>query len=139
MYEKPLPVVDADTRQFWEAAREHRLLIRYCPDCGRYVYYPRAICPHCHSDRLEWREASGEGTIYSFTVSRRPAGPAFEDDVPYVVAIIELEEGPRMMSNVKTDDVEKVRIGERVLVAFEDVTDEITLPKFELEVDRGNV
>lgn len=138
MYEKPLPVVDADTRPFWEAAREHRLLIQHCPDCGRYVYYPRAICPHCHSDRLEWREASGEGTIYSFTVSRRPAGPAFEDDVPYVVAIIELEEGPRMMSNVKTDDVEKIRIGERVRVAFENVTDEIALPKFELEADRGD-
>jgi len=133
MYEKPLPVVDADTRPFWEAARRHRFLIQHCLSCERYVFYPRALCPHCHSDRLEWWEASGEGTIYSFTVSRRPAGPAFEDDVPYVVAIVELEEGPRMMSNVVVDDVGEVRIGEQVRVLFEDVTDEISLPKFELK------
>ena len=61
MYEKPLPVVDADTRPFWEAARRHRFLIQHCLSCERYVFYPRALCPHCHSDRLEWREASGEG------------------------------------------------------------------------------
>jgi uncharacterized OB-fold protein len=132
MYEKPLPVMDTDTRPFWEAAAEHRLLIQHCTNCDNFVFYPRALCPHCHSEGLEWREASGGGTIYSFTVSRLPAGPGFKDDVPYVVAIVELEEGPRMMSNVTVDDVGKVRIGERVRVCFEDVTDEITLPKFEL-------
>ena len=132
MYEKPLPVVDADTRPFWEAAAEHRLLIQHCTNCDNFVFYPRVLCPHCHSEGLEWREASGRGTIYSFTVSRRPASPGFKDDVPYVVAIVELEEGPRMMSNVRVDDVGRVRIGQRVRVVFEDVTNEITLPKFEL-------
>ncbi len=130
MYEKPLPVVDPESAPYWAALKERRLILKRCRDCGRHHFYPRALCPHCHSDALEWSDARGTGSIYSYTVARRPAGPAFKDDAPYVVAVVELDEGARMMTNIVTEDVESVRIGQRVAVAFEAVTDEITLPKF---------
>ncbi|MCW5635393.1 MAG: Zn-ribbon domain-containing OB-fold protein [Rubrivivax sp.] len=130
MYDKPLPVVDPESAPYWAALRERRLILKHCRDCGRHHFYPRALCPHCHSDALEWSDARGTGSIYSYTVARRPAGPAFKADAPYVVAVVELDEGARMMTNIVTDDVESVRIGQRVAVAYEAVTDEITLPKF---------
>ncbi len=129
-YQKPLPVIDPGSRPFWDAAHDHRLSIPFCLDCERYHFYPRELCPHCHSDRLEWRDVSGRGTIYTFTIARRPAGPAYADDVPYIIALIDLAEGPRMMTNVVAPDVEAVRIGDAVEVLFDDVTDEVTLPKF---------
>lgn len=129
-YEKPLPVVNAESRPFWEGCKAHKLVLQHCGDCGAWVYYPRALCTACHSERLAWEAASGEGTIYSFTVCHRPAGPAFKADAPYVVALIDLAEGPRLLSNIVTDDPDAVRIGQAVRVTFEDVTDEITLPKF---------
>ncbi len=131
-YDKPLPVIDPGTRPFWDAARDHRLSIPKCKSCGKYHFYPRELCPHCHSDDLEWTDISGLGEIYSFTIARRPAGPVYADDVPYVIAMIALDEGPRMMTNLIVDDVETVQIGDRVAVHFDDVTDEVTLPKFVL-------
>lgn len=130
MYDKPLPIIDPDTEPFWRASREHRLLVKYCVDCARAHFYPRELCPHCHSDAVEWRDAKGTGSIYSFTVARRPAGPAFQADAPYVVAIVQLDEGVRMMSNIIGCPPDEVRIGQRVTVSFEEVTPEITLPKF---------
>lgn len=129
---KPLPVIDADTRPFWDAACEGKLKIKSCDECGRAHFYPRALCPHCHSDRLDWIEAKGTGEIYTFTIARRGAGKAFEADAPYVVALIQLDEGPRMMSNVVTDDVESVRIGQRVRVVFAEAGEGVVLPKFAL-------
>lgn len=132
MYEKPLPVIDPGTEPFWNAARAHRLSIPRCRSCGRHHFYPRELCPHCHSDDIEWCDASGRGTVYSYTIARRPAGPAFAPDVPYVLALITLDEDVRMLTNIVTDDVEAVRIGSRVEVRFDDVTTEVTLPKFVL-------
>ncbi|SFE34328.1 Zn-ribbon domain-containing OB-fold protein [Blastococcus tunisiensis] len=128
---RPLPVVDADSAPFWAALRDRRLMVQWCGTCDRHVFYPRALCPHCHAELAEWVECSGSGTIHSYTVARRPAGPAFAADVPYVVVLVDLDEGVRMLSNLVTDDVDSVRIGARVAVRFEDVTDEITLPLFE--------
>ena len=132
MYDKPLPTVDPESAPYWSALKENRLILKHCRDCGRHHFYPRALCPHCHSDALEWSSARGTGSIYSFTVARRPAGPAFKADAPYVVAVIDLDEGARMMTNIVTDDVDAVRIGQRVAVQFDAVTDEVTLPKFRL-------
>jgi len=132
MYEKPLPVVDPESAPYWSALKDKRLILKHCRDCGRHHFYPRALCPHCHSDALEWSDARGTGSIYSFTVARRPAGPAFKADAPYVVAVIDLDEGARMMTNIVTDDVDAVRIGQRVAVQFDAVTDEVTLPRFRL-------
>lgn len=130
MNEKPRPLVDDDSRPYWEAAKEHRLCIPRCKACGTHIFYPRALCTACYSDDLEWVDISGAGEIYSYTISRRGSSPVFKDDAPYVVAVIQLAEGPRMLSNVLTDDVESVRVGQKVKVVFEDVDEELTLPKF---------
>lgn len=132
MYDKPLPIIDPDTAPYWKAAKAHRLLIKHCADCGKHHFYPRELCPYCHSDAVQWTEARGTGTIYSFTIARRPAGPAFKPDAPYVVAIVELDEGPRMMTNITGSPPGSIRIGQRVSVAYEDVSEEISLPKFAL-------
>ncbi|HRH87225.1 MAG TPA: Zn-ribbon domain-containing OB-fold protein [Rubrivivax sp.] len=132
MYDKPLPIVDPESAPYWSALKERRLILKHCRDCGRHHFYPRALCPHCHSDALEWSDSRGTGSIYSYTVARRPAGPAFKADAPYVVAVVDLDEGARMMTNLVTDDVESVRIGQRVAVHFDAVTDEVTLPRFKL-------
>ena len=131
-YEKPLPVVDTESRPFWDAAKEKRLVIPYCPDSGKYHFFPRALDPHSGSDNIQWREVSGRGTIHTYTVARRPAGPQFQADVPYVIAIVELDEGARMMTNIVGSDPAQIRIGQKVRVRFEEATAEITLPKFEL-------
>ena len=133
MYEKPLPVIDPDTAVYWKASTEHRLLIKRCADCKKLHFYPRELCPHCHSDAVDWVESKGLGSVYSFTIARRPAGPAFKPDAPYVVAIVELDEGPRMMTNITGSPVDSIRIGQRVRVAYEDVSEEVSLPKFVIE------
>lgn len=133
---RPLPVIDDDSAPFWAAARGRRLRVQRCTQCDRHVFYPRALCPHCHIELVDWVDCSGHGTIYSYTVARRPAGPAFADDVPYVVVLVDLDEGVRMLSNLITDDVESVRIGGRVVVRFEDIADGVTLPLFESAPDQ---
>ncbi len=131
-YTKPLPIVDPGSKPFWDAAREHRLLIPRCNACGKHHFYPRELCPHCFSEDLAWVDASGQGEIYSFTIARMPAGPVFAPDVPYVIAMIGLDEGPRMLTNLVVSDVDTVRIGDRVAVEYDDVTPEVTLPKFKV-------
>jgi uncharacterized OB-fold protein len=127
-YGKPLPHPSPTSGPFWEAARRHELTLQQCGACGKFIYYPRPLCPHCFSDRLEWKKVSGRGTVYSYTVARYSPTPAFKE-VPFVLAIVELDEGPRMTTNVVAPP-EQVRIGMPVTVAFEDVTPECTLVKF---------
>ena len=133
-YKKPLPQPSHESQPFWDAAKEHRLTYQRCTACGTRVFYPRDVCPGpmCFGvGTLEWVEASGKGWVYSFTISYQPAHPAFADDVPYVLAIIELDEGIRMNSNVVGIAPEDVKIGMRVEVVWDDVTPEFTLPKFQ--------
>ena len=132
MSERPIPVVDADSRTYWEAAGHHELKLPYCNSCECAFFYPRALCPTCHDDAIEWRTASGKGVIYSYTISRRPAGPGFKEKVPYIVALVDLDEGPRLLTNIITDNVEGIRIGQRVTVTYEKLNDEITLPLFQV-------
>lgn len=134
-YNKPLPLPDGDTRPFWEAAQEHRLVIQRCGDCQQPIFYPRSVCPHCMSDRITWVHASGRGTVYSYTVVHR-SPPAFQQEVPFVVALVELEEGVRMMTRIVGSPPQAVRIGAAVEVVFDDVTPEITLPKFRLAPEK---
>jgi len=129
-YKGPLPKPDKDSEVYWDAARRHELVLQQCRACERFRFYPRLVCPHCLSDQFEWRRASGRGVVYSFTVIHRPPFPAFRDHVPYVLALIDLEEGVRMMSNVVGCEPSEVRIGLPVEVTFADVTEEVTLPKF---------
>jgi uncharacterized OB-fold protein len=125
------PVIDGDSAPFWEAARAHQLRLQQCGACARFVYYPRALCPHCHATNLVWREVSGLGRIYSFTISRRAPSAEFEPTVPYVVALVQLDEGPRMLTNIVTDDVASVQCEDRVRVVFRDIGEDVVLPMFE--------
>lgn len=129
---KPVPKIDADSAAFWNGARDKHLVLPTCEDCGRSHYYPRAICPYCHSLRLTHKRMSGEGTIYSFTVQRQPAGAEFAPDVPYVVALVDTAEGPRLLSRIMNAAPESVTIGQRVRACFVEVTEDITLPCFEV-------
>lgn len=130
-YTKPLPEITNISRPFWDAAREHRLLIQRSKKTGKAVFYLRATSPYGPKDELEWVEASGKGTVYSYTVARRPTAPQWAGDVPYVLAIVELEEGARMTTNIVNCDPDTVRVGMAVRVVFDDVTREVTLVKFE--------
>jgi len=129
-YEGPLPKPDQDSEPYWEGTRRHELLLQQCSACRRFRFYPRSLCPFCFSDAFNWRAAAGRGSVYSFTVVHRAPFPSFRDKIPYVLALIELEEGVRMMSNVVDCDPAQVRIGMPVVVVFDAVTEEITLPKF---------
>ena len=129
-YNKPLPYIHEETRPFWEGAKKHELLLQKCRGCGKFYFYPRSICPHCLSDNTEWIKVSGRGKIYSFTVSHREGSPAFKPDVPYNIAIIELEEDVHMLSNIVECRNEDISIDMPVEVVFDDVTPEVTLPKF---------
>lgn len=128
----PLPVPNADSLPYWNAARECRLVIRKCTACGSMHFMPRYLCPVCWSDQLEWVDSRGTGSIHSFTIIRRAPVSAFAVRVPYVVALIDLDEGPRMMANVIGDDALSAHIGARVSVAFEDRGDGAMLPQFNL-------
>ena len=131
---KPLPVLTSEAKPFWDAAAQQKLVMQRCQDCGAYVWTPRPACFECGSERVEWTQLSGKGQVYSFTVIRqvvgRAASKAFEPDVPYVVAWIDLDEGPRMISNVIGCPVEDVKLGMKVAVVFEQQSPEVWLPKF---------
>ena len=127
----PMPVANADSAAYWNAARERRLLIRKCSACAALHFMPRHLCPVCWSDQLEWFDAKGTGSVHSFTIIRRAPMAAFAPRAPYVVALIELDEGPRMMANVIGDDALLVGIGDRVKVTFEDRGDGAMLPQFQ--------
>ena len=132
-YTKPLPEPGTVSKPFWEGAREHRLMLQRSKKTGKYVFYPRVVSPFAVKDELEWVEASGRGTVYSYTVARRPTGPQWSEDGPYVIAIVELAEGARMTANIIDCDVESVRIGMQVVAAYVDVTPEVTLVQFRPE------
>jgi uncharacterized OB-fold protein len=120
---------DSDSRAYWEGINADELRIQRCDVCSRAVFYPRSICPLCHSDRLSWFTASGKGSIYSYTVAHQAFG-VFATDVPYVVAVIELEEGARMMSRIVDSPRERIAIGAPVSVTFATIEEGMTLPYF---------
>jgi uncharacterized protein len=93
------PIPTPETQPFWDAARADELAIQRCVPCSTFYFYPRPFCPHCQSDQVEWRTVSGEATLYSYVIVSQPI-PGFESDVPYVLAVVTLAEGPRMMTNI---------------------------------------
>ena len=129
-YNKPLPEPTAVSQPFWDAAKEHRLVLQRSKKTGKFVYYPRNVSPFGPNDELEWQEVSGRGTVYSYTVARRPTAPQWANDGPYVIAIVELEEGPHLTANILGCGPDEVRIGMAVMASFEDVTAEVTLVQF---------
>ena len=138
MSELPIrpPEITSETGPFWRAAAEGRLLLLRCDSCRALVWYPRGFCPDCGGRSLSWEESSGTGSVYSFTVTRRGLG-AWRDAGPYVLAYVELDEGPRMMTNIVDCDVDTVRIGQRVGVVFADTGEGTALPRFRPLEDSG--
>ncbi|MBI2864170.1 MAG: Zn-ribbon domain-containing OB-fold protein [Chloroflexi bacterium] len=129
-YAGPLPTPTIDTAPFWEHCRKHELRMQKCLDCGHVRYPASVICPKCYSENSEWASMSGKGTIYSWVVFHQAYGAFFAGIVPYAVAIVELAEGPRMLTNIIACPLDEIDIGMPVEVAFEDITAEFALPKF---------
>ncbi len=127
---KPLPVLTEESRPFWEGCQHGKLLLQYCSECHQYQFYPRLYCMQCSSNELQWVEVSGHGIIYSYTIIHQNKSPEFVNDTPYYVAIVQLEEGPRMLSNIVEGDATALRVDLPVTVVFDQVTDTITLPRF---------
>jgi uncharacterized OB-fold protein len=124
-----LPAVTPLTQPYWDGAREQKLLFQQCRKCGANWHPPMPICPQCHSSEIDWLAAAGGGAVYTYTIVHHPTHPAFTDKVPYVVAVVELDEGPRIVVNIKNCDVTDVRGGMRVGIFFEDVSEGFRLPQ----------
>ncbi len=129
--ELPIPVPNPDAGPYWAAAREGRFVLQRCAACRSPRFVPRLICPQCGSDAAEWSDASGAGTVHSFTVVHRAPSAAFRGRIPYVIALIDLEEGPRMMANIVGDDAREVAIGDQVQVCFEARGEGAKVPQFQ--------
>jgi uncharacterized OB-fold protein len=127
---KPIPAPTLETAPYWEGCKRHQLRIQRCTACNHYQFFPRIYCTKCFSDRVEWVDASGLGKVLSFTIVRRPVSPAFADEVPYVVALVTLDEGPQMMTNIVGCAPDEIAIGMPVEVVFEDWSETISIPKF---------
>jgi hypothetical protein len=121
--------VTAVTDPFWRATAAGRLLLQRCDTCGTVIWYPRGFCPDCGGSATSWEQATGRGTVYSFTVTRRGQGQ-WRDAGPYVLAYVELDEGPRLMTNIVDCDVDDVHVGQRVDVVFHDTGEGTALPRF---------
>ncbi len=128
----PPPIVLPEVKPFWNATAEGRLVLPKCLECETVIWYPRPFCPACASTRVEWIAASGRGTVYSFTVNRRGQADlvAYRDAGAYVLAYVELEEGPRMMTNIVECDPDSVTIGQQVEVVFHQTGQGTALPRF---------
>jgi len=129
-YKKPLPQVEPYSQAFWDATKQNKLLIQVCGECDSRIFFPRKQCPECWSEKLDWIEATGKANIYAFSVTYEGVEAAFRDDLPIVLAWVDLPEGIRMQTNIIDCDPDDIEIGQSVEVIFKRATDEITLPFF---------
>ena len=136
-YTKPLPELNDDNRPFWEACREGRLALQRCQACSHVRFPLSRVCPRCLDGGFEWHTLSGRGTVFSTVVYHQVYHPGFKGEVPYNVSLVQLEEGPRMYSNVVGVAPGAVRVGDAVQVVFDAVTPEITIPRFRLAAARA--
>ena len=119
--DKPLPVPTPQTQPFWDALAEGRVVLQHCAECDRYVYYPRTHCPGCLTRDLEWHELSGNGVVHTYTVARRPTAPPWSEDVPQLIAVVELDEGPRLTTELVNVEPDAIEVGMRVQPVFQAV------------------
>lgn len=127
---RPLPPLDADSRPFWESCRRHAMALQRCVPCGAFRFPPRGRCPRCLSDAAHWVPVAGTGRVYASLVVSQALGEAWKDHVPFNLSLVELDEGPRMWSNITGCDPDEVRIGDRVRVVYEEVAPKVVLPRF---------
>jgi uncharacterized OB-fold protein len=129
-YDKPLPKLNTDNRPFWEGCRRHELRFQRCNDCGRVRWPPSVLCPQCHSTEINWLTSKGIGRVYTFAVYHTAFHPGFAADLPYTVAVVTLDEGPHLLTNIIACRPEEVTCGMPVEVIWEDIDEGIALPKF---------
>ena len=129
--DKPVPAITAETKPFWDGCRAGELRYKRCAGCGRVQFYPRALCAGCGGVDLAWQRSRGDGTVHAVTLVHRAPSAAFKADVPYAVALVDVDEGFRMMANIVGGDPARVAIGDRVRVVFEPRGD-VMLPQFAL-------
>ena len=129
-YAKPVPTLDELNRPFWEACRKNELLLQKCSACGHVRYPIAAYCPECLDENAQWTPMSGRGIVFSSIVFHQVYHPGFKNDVPYNVSLIQLDEGPRLFSNVVGVPPGSVKVGDRVEVQFDAVTESLTIPRF---------
>lgn len=127
---RPLPKPTPESRAYWEGLKQHTLTLPRCKDCGKAHFYPRIVCPFCASRNLEWAAMSGRGKLYSFVINHRP--PPYMGKDPFVIAVVELDEGPRLMSNLVgvAPDPARIACDRAVQIEYLDITPEVTLPQF---------
>ena len=128
--DKIQPIATPLSQPYWDGCKQGLLRLQYCPECRRYQFYPRILCSSCARSDLQWVDVSGKGTIASFTIVARAVSKAYQS--PYVIALVDLDEGPRMMSSIVDIADKTIKIGSRVSVAFEQWSDEITMPVFRI-------
>lgn len=131
---RPIPQpITPEAKPYWDGLKEQKLMLPKCEACGKPFFYPRLFCPHCHSSRITWIQASGRGRLYSFEIAHQSLNPAFKIKPPYILAMIELEEGPRLMSNLINiePDPQLVKCDMPVEIVYERLTDEVTIPLFQ--------
>lgn len=131
-YNKPLPTLTDDNRPFWDGCRQGQLRLQCCAGCGHLRYPISPFCPRCLSGAFDWRAVSGRGTVFAYVVFHQAYHPGFKGEVPYNVAMIQLEEGPRLYSNVVGTPHDQVKVGDAVEVVYDPVTPDITIPRFRL-------
>ena len=129
-YIKPLPKPSAISKPFWDSVRQHKLTAQQCSACSKLRHLPKPFCPYCLSEEWSWAALSGQGEVYTFTIMHRAPGPGFEQDIPLPVALVELKEGIRMLSNIVGCPPEQIRVGMQVKAVYEDINDQTTLFKF---------
>ena len=134
---KPSPRITPDAKPFWDALRERQLRLPFCVACGKPHLPPGPVCPFCFAERLEWRAASGRGRVSTWTVVHKAWFPAFAGEVPYNVVQVELEEGPRLTANVVRIENDQLAVGLPVMIEFDEVSPELTMPRFRPERGKG--
>lgn len=128
---RPAPVPTEATQPFWDATAQGVLLVQRCASCRQVQSIPRPFCRHCGAESPQWERSTGLGRIYTFTVNHRAANAHMADKLPYVVAVVELDEGTRLMANIVNVPADTVRIGDRVRVCFLPLSETLSLPQFE--------
>ena len=125
---RPMPFARPETQPFWDALRQGKVMIQRCQTCGEYIFYPRSFCPEDGSDKLEWVEISGRGTVLTYSVAMRHPDPNFAPECPFTLAVIQLEEGPALLSRFEEGVPQNLRVGQKVQIVPHKLTDEWSLP-----------
>lgn len=129
-YDKPLPKINPDNQPFWEGCRRHELRFQQCSHCGHVRWPPADLCPQCHATEINWLTSRGTGRVYTFAVYHTAFHPGFTADLPYTVAVVALDEGPHLLTNIVGCRPGEVKCDMPVAVVWEDIDEKTTLPKF---------